>query len=266
MFTDPSILNEIIKKKEFLENRRQTDIRMMISDLFDGALEREALEHSLRIEYPLVDNQDNKEKSSEEYIRLSKNLKKAWAYGREHFKLPFDKEFLITIAKYVEPDAIQGENGFRTMSVRPQNASTTPPYAAKLEPVVSKFFEDLGNLQKNCCDKQITDPEYIKKCIDIGSWIHLNLAYIHPFEDGNGRIARVIHNLYLRNLNALPPIIIHEGERKDYNTHLDSAISGFRDREGESDRSYSRQILSHGEKEYYDYMAGKLSVSLDRIL
>lgn len=262
MFADQNILDEIVKKKEFLEKRKQADIHMLISGMFDGALEREALEHSLRIEYPLVNRLDEAKPDAAEYQRLSNNLKKAWGYGRKHFKTPFDKQFLLAIANYVEPDAIKGDNGYRPMGVRPANASVTPPYPAKIEQSMSKFFAELNQLQKSCNN----DCDYIKNCIDIGSWIHLHLARIHPFEDGNGRTARIIHNLFLRNLDALPPVIIYEGERKDYINHLDSAVYGFKERDGESEGIVSRPILSQGEREFYDYMAGKLNVSLDRIL
>jgi Fic family protein len=41
------------------------------------------------------------------------------------------------------------------------------------------------------------------------------LNHIHPFGDGNGRIARIFMNLILLQ-KGLPPIFIKEVDKKDY--------------------------------------------------
>lgn len=45
--------------------------------------------------------------------------------------------------------------------------------------------------------------------------IHMGVAHIHPFWDGNGRIARLVANLPLLNA-GLPPIVIATEDRKRY--------------------------------------------------
>lgn len=262
MFADPNILDEIVHKRAFLEKKKKADLYALIETLFDGALEREALEHSLRIEYPLV-RYDNKEVNRQLITELSENLKKAWDYGRKNFTVPFDKTFLINVANYVEPIVFQDNKDYRKMAVRPSGAKVTPPYPAKLDYSMNKFFGELSNLYQSC--KKCGKEDICKNSIDIGSWIHLHLARIHPFEDGNGRTARLVQNLYLRHLDAFPPIVIYEGERKDYINHLDDAVFGYKDRDGDVN-TYSREILSEGEKHYYDYMAGKLNVILDKLI
>jgi len=45
--------------------------------------------------------------------------------------------------------------------------------------------------------------------------IHVGLVDIHPFGDGNGRLARLIANLPLLNA-GLPPIMISQQDRREY--------------------------------------------------
>jgi Fic family protein len=45
--------------------------------------------------------------------------------------------------------------------------------------------------------------------------IHMGIAHIHPFWDGNGRIARLLANLPLLS-SGMPPIVIKKEERRDY--------------------------------------------------
>jgi Fic family protein len=45
--------------------------------------------------------------------------------------------------------------------------------------------------------------------------IHAAVAHIHPFWDGNGRIARLIANLPLLQ-SGLPPVVIPKERRREY--------------------------------------------------
>ncbi len=264
MYSDPNLIKEITNKRKYILDK-STNVYSVIEDLFNGSLDREALQHSLRLENPLVDvleevNPVKQEELKEEIKKNGDYLKKAWEYGMKNFKMPLKNSFLLYLAKKIDPELFPGEKAnHRTMSVRPKGAFNTPPYPAKIDYAMNKFFTQMKEILSHC-NKKKKPEEYF----DIGSWLHLHLVRIHPFEDANGRVSRMIHNLYLKKASAYPPIIIKEGERQDYYGHLDDAMTGYRHR-GEG-LVFTREELSKKERDFYDYMAGKLNVSLDAII
>lgn len=54
---------------------------------------------------------------------------------------------------------------------------------------------------------------------------HWNFVRIHPFADGNGRVARLLMNMILMK-SGQPPAIIPMARRRDYITALETAQSG----------------------------------------
>ncbi len=58
--------------------------------------------------------------------------------------------------------------------------------------------------------------------VERSALLHIEFVKIHPFVDGNGRTARLIHNLELMKQN-FPPIIIKKEQRLSYYDALDKA-------------------------------------------
>jgi fido (protein-threonine AMPylation protein) len=50
--------------------------------------------------------------------------------------------------------------------------------------------------------------------INLAAWTQYQIARIHPFCEGNGRMARLMTNVLLRRFNLLPSDIKYEGENK----------------------------------------------------
>ena len=61
--------------------------------------------------------------------------------------------------------------------------------------------------------------------VELASEIHHRLVAIHPFVDGNGRVARLVMNLILMQVGYVPAII-REEDREEYYTALEAADGG----------------------------------------
>ncbi len=78
-------------------------------------------------------------------------------------------------------------------------------------------MEKLVKIYAEC--KSSTPPEVLS------AWVHHRFTQIHPFQDGNGRIARAIASLvFLRE--GLFPLVIRESDRKNYIAALENADDG----------------------------------------
>ena len=87
----------------------------------------------------------------------------------------------------------------------------TPPYKVKNE-----MNNLIYNINKN--------PENYNP-IELSAFAHHEFARIHPFVDGNGRVARLLCNLILMS-KGFPPITIRTGDRKKYFNCLEKAHFG----------------------------------------
>lgn len=81
---------------------------------------------------------------------------------------------------------------------------------------------------------------------------HLHIARVHPFYDGNGRLARLVQNGILDKA-GLPPIIISQEERQNYMDLINAAQREYRDNSG---------LLKSGQVAFYCFLVKKLSDSL----
>lgn len=68
----------------------------------------------------------------------------------------------------------------------------------------------------------------IKNAIILAAELHYRYIRIHPFDDGNGRIARLLVN-YVLMKNDFPPVIIKSAEKEKYLTALRKADAGDRE-------------------------------------
>jgi len=87
------------------------------------------------------------------------------------------------------------------------------------EETPSKMFDLMTWLNKMLLEKNI-DP------VIIAAEFHYKFIRIHPFDDGNGRTARILMNLILM-LNGYPPVIIKTNDKDNYFSALQQADAGI---------------------------------------
>jgi Fic family protein len=73
---------------------------------------------------------------------------------------------------------------------------------------------------------QITDVDKAESSTVLAAMAHLNLAMIHPFRDGNGRMARALQTLVLTRNNVVSPVFCSIEEWLGRNTDSYYAILG----------------------------------------
>ncbi len=59
----------------------------------------------------------------------------------------------------------------------------------------------------------------------LAALFHYKFVAIHPFDDGNGRLSRILMNLILMR-NGFPPVVIKMGDRQNYYALLNQADTG----------------------------------------
>jgi len=92
-----------------------------------------------------------------------------------------------------------------------RNLKTTPP-------------EKVGDEMEKIIEKYKSDKEIIHT-LKLAAVFHGAFERIHPFEDGNGRVGRVLINAMLLG-RGYPPLIIRKTERRSYFSALEAADNG----------------------------------------
>lgn len=64
-------------------------------------------------------------------------------------------------------------------------------------------------------NRKLLSATSITRAVNVYAWTHLSFVRIHPFFDGNGRIARLIANLPLLKCGH-PPLLIGQSRRSEY--------------------------------------------------
>lgn len=123
-------------------------------------------------------------------------------------------EFIRKVHSLVQRniDDEQGGN-LRRIEVGVIGSTLEPPPAI----FVKEELQELVDWYKNNPDGL---PPFELACI-----FHYRFVHIHPFVDGNGRVARELLNFILER-NGYPPMIIEIGEREEYLKRLQKADEG----------------------------------------
>jgi Fic family protein len=101
----------------------------------------------------------------------------------------------------------------RFFNVQIQGSTHVPPPHTEVKKHMLNFFKWYS------ANKNKLHP------FELATLIHAKLAWIHPFEDGNGRTARAVLNFILMR-NGFPMFFIPFEKREDYYQSLDIADTG----------------------------------------
>lgn len=119
--------------------------------------------------------------------------------------VPFDEEILKDIHELLVEGIFQG-GIYRNVNVQIIGGAHQPPDYVKVYDRMSKLFTGLSDYR---------DP--LVKAV----YAHAQIAKVHPFLDGNGRLARLVLNYLLIQANYLP-ITIPNPLKSTYIGHLET--------------------------------------------
>lgn len=123
----------------------------------------------------------------------------------------------------------------REHSVAISGSRFTPPMPVELQPLLRDFFREYAR------ERSRMHP------VELAALVHLRLATIHPFSDGNGRVARLLTNFVLHR-HGCPMVNIPYAGRGAYYTALERAQTK------RMDRVFVRWLLRRYVKEHRRYL------------
>ena len=118
-----------------------------------------------------------------------------------HAKKTISQDIIQQIHEIVMKGMLEDSGKYRTENVRITGSKIAPPSFSKIVKLMDEYISNIKELKL----------QPIKKA----AFIHHELARIHPFLDGNGRVSRLITNLYLMK-QGYPPIVLKKEDRRKY--------------------------------------------------
>lgn len=126
---------------------------------------------------------------------------------------PVDLKGLLSLHRVLMDRLIDQAGRVRTRRVMLTGAKFQPPNDAKIPELLANLLEDLSQ------------PGVHVHPFTAGVYAHWAMARIHPFEDGNGRMARILQDwLFLKNRLVGVPITF--GQADEYYSALQEADDG----------------------------------------
>lgn len=133
----------------------------------------------------------------------------AFQYVKENVKqeIPLTEEVIKDI--YERVLNVPGIGGiYRNIAVYINGAEHVPPNPKRVREYMKFFMDDLRT-------NKFADP------LEKAAWTHAEFVKIHPFQDGNGRTARLLMNYSLMS-DGYPPTIIKKGNVREYFQSLET--------------------------------------------
>ncbi len=151
-------------------------------------------------------------KSLREHIEASNNAK-AFDLMEElaKKKRSIDQITIQKIHEIVTKGILDDAGRYRTRNVRIAGAVKASPDWSKIMKLMDELIEKIAESKEH--------P------VETTSFLHHRFVEIHPFSDGNGRVARLLMNLYLI-ARDYPTVVLKKEERGKYYKSLKTADAG----------------------------------------
>jgi Fic family protein len=170
------------------------------------------------------------------------DVKKAEAHKKVFYEmLQYEKDLSYQIMLYwhkmlFEPTKSEIAGKIRQHQVTISGSKFTPPLPVEIYPLLRAFFK-WYNKNKNKIHT-----------VAIAGLVHLKFVTIHPFADGNGRIARIMQNFVLTRY-GYPMLNITFGNRTSYYNALE------RSQVKEDENIFLQWFFRRYKKEYQRYLS-----------
>jgi Fic family protein len=138
-----------------------------------------------------------------------------WVEERPQHTLLTDHDLLAVHAQVLADVDPANAGRFRSTRVLIKGSRFIPPGSQKFDDLIPRMLE-------------LAAAEGVPPALQAAE-LHYNLVAIHPFNDGNGRTARLVMNHHLLR-HGYPHAIIDVGERAEYLAALEDANDGRCDR------------------------------------
>lgn len=177
--------------------------------VFSSRIEGEKIELDDYLKYKLLKNE-----ADENLVEKPDDLYEAYIFAQRE-KLKFDNFFKAhsLLSKSLLPQEQQGRMRFGQKVISAEKDGKITYEACQASDVPKEFrklFEDIDYLLK----KDLT----LEESFYFASYIHLVFVKIHPFDDGNGRSARLLEKWFLARKLDIAVWSIHS--EKYYHDHL----------------------------------------------
>jgi Fic family protein len=126
-------------------------------------------------------------------------------------KKPIDYVTIQQIHEVVTAGILEEAGKYRRINVRITGAVKTPPDWSNIVKLMDELVKKISESK--------THP------VETAAYLQHRFVEIHPFIDGNGRVARLLTNLYLFS-RGYPVIILKSEEREKYYKFLRAADAG----------------------------------------
>jgi hypothetical protein len=219
----------------------------ILSQSIQNVLVCEANAHSEIMELPYKERKIAAKKMLDQQERIHSTLCGAWQWGIANYNGELNHTFLEELARRIEPENEAVKYGFRQENVRITGHDVVlPPRHEKIITQLEEMYAVVNESPLHTLDRAF--------------YAHLHLARIHPFEDGNGRLSRIVQNLIL-NQDKYAPALIRNGERTFYQNTLRQAMRGYQERinQGKPEDLITFPFrITTAEKMLFDYLGTKV--------